>query len=93
MDKSDILAIAHLARLGVGEQELAGYTQELTNILDFVEQLGSVETEGVVPLAHPLDANQRLRPDVVTESDQRERFQAHAPATDTGLYLVPKVIE
>jgi aspartyl-tRNA(Asn)/glutamyl-tRNA(Gln) amidotransferase subunit C len=58
-----------------------------------VEQLETVDTTSVVPLAHPLDALQRLRADEVTESDQREAFQAVAPQTEAGLYLVPKVIE
>jgi len=59
----------------------------------FVEQLDSTDTGGVTPMAHPLDAVQRLRADEVTETDQRERFQAIAPAVEDGLYLVPKVID
>jgi aspartyl-tRNA(Asn)/glutamyl-tRNA(Gln) amidotransferase subunit C len=55
--------------------------------------MSAVDTADVVPMAHPLDMAQRLRPDVVAEADQREAFQAVAPQTDAGLYLVPKVIE
>ena len=61
--------------------------------MQFVEQMNTVDTSGVVPMAHPLDAHQRLRPDEVTETDQRELFQAGAPLVEAGLYLVPKVIE
>jgi len=53
----------------------------------------AVDTTGIEPLAHPLEASQRLRPDQVTESNQREAYQAIAPSTESGLYLVPKVIE
>jgi aspartyl-tRNA(Asn)/glutamyl-tRNA(Gln) amidotransferase subunit C len=89
----DVRKIAHLARLAIREEDVPEYTRNLTNILQFVEQLKAVDTKGVVPMAHPLDASQRLRPDVVTETDQRERFQAGAPQVDAGLYLVPKVVE
>jgi len=61
--------------------------------LDFVAQMSAVDTAGVSPMAHPMDAAQRLRPDTVTETDQRERFQSIAPQVEAGLYLVPKVIE
>jgi aspartyl-tRNA(Asn)/glutamyl-tRNA(Gln) amidotransferase subunit C len=61
--------------------------------LDFVEEMSTVDTSEVTPMAHPLDQAQRLRPDTVSETDQRELFQAHAPLVEAGLYLVPKVIE
>lgn len=85
--------IAFLARLGVNEDEYPGYANNLSDILTFVEQLNRVDTEGIEPMAHPLDASQRLRVDKVSESDQREHFQQVAPKTESGLYLVPKVIE
>ncbi len=93
LDKSDVEKIAFLARLGVDEQDMPEYATNLTNILDMVEQLNSVDTEGVKPMAHPLDAVQRLREDVVTEVNDRENLQAHAPETADGLYLVPRVVE
>ena len=65
----------------------------LSDILQLVEQMNSVDTEGVVPMSHPLEVNQRLREDKVTETNQRDEFQKTAPATQDGLYLVPKVIE
>jgi aspartyl-tRNA(Asn)/glutamyl-tRNA(Gln) amidotransferase subunit C len=55
--------------------------------------LSQADTTDVVPMAHPLDAAQRLRPDVVTETDGRDEFQENAPAVSDGFYLVPKVIE
>ena len=93
LDASDVEKIAHLARLGINVDDIPGYARNLSDILAFVEQLESVDTASVVPLAHPLDAVQRLRVDEVTETDQREEFQSHAPLTEAGLYLVPKVIE
>jgi len=93
LDKGDVAKIAHLARLAVDDAELEHYASELSSILDLVEQMGSVDTAGVEPMAHPLHMAQRLRPDRVTEPNQREHFQQIAPATQDGLYLVPKVIE
>lgn len=85
--------VAHLARLDVSPASLEKYARELSNILDMVDQLSGVDTGAATPMAHPLDMAQRLRPDAVTEPNNRERFQAHAPAVQHGLYLVPKVIE
>ncbi len=93
LDKSDVEKIAFLARLGVDEQDMPEYASNLSKILDMVEQLNSVETDGVKPMAHPLDAVQRLRADEVTEVNDRENLQAHAPETAEGLYLVPRVVE
>ena len=93
LDKSDVESIAHLARLEISESDIPGYAENLSNILDLVEQLGSVDTSDVTPMAHPLHMAQRLRVDEVTETNQREHFQEHAPAVENGLFLVPKVIE
>ncbi|MDF3934882.1 Asp-tRNA(Asn)/Glu-tRNA(Gln) amidotransferase subunit GatC [Pseudomonas citronellolis] len=93
LDRSDVEKIAHLARLGLAETEIAKTTETLNNILGLVDQMQAVNTDGVEPLAHPLEATQRLRADAVTESNQREAYQAIAPAVEDGLYLVPKVIE
>ena len=93
LDASDVEKIAHLARLGIDADAVPEYTRNLSDILSFVEQLNAVDTTGVVPLAHPLEATQRLRPDVVSETDDRDNFQSVAPQTEAGLYLVPKVIE
>ncbi|MET0103739.1 MAG: Asp-tRNA(Asn)/Glu-tRNA(Gln) amidotransferase subunit GatC [Sedimenticola sp.] len=93
LQRSDVEKIAHLARLGVSEDELDSVASDLSNILDLVEQMNAVDTAGVVPMAHPLHMVQRLREDAVTEVDQRDHFQSVAPHTEEGLYLVPKVIE
>ena len=93
LDKEAVSKIAHLARLGVDAAEYETYARNLSDILAFVEQLNAVDTSGVEPMAHPMDASQRLRPDQVSEFDQREQFQRVAPKVEAGLYLVPKVIE
>lgn len=93
LEKQDIEKIAHLARLGIDEKDMPEYARNLTNILDLVEQMNAKDTEGVMPMAHPLDAHQRLRADEVTEKNQREHFQENAPEVEAGLFLVPQVIE
>ena len=89
----EVKKIAHLARLNVSEADLAYYTPQLSNILDFVAHMNEIDTTAVEPLAHPLDLPQRLRPDTISEPNQRELFQSIAPEVKVGLYLVPKVIE
>ena len=93
LDAAAIAKIAHLARLGINPGDVPEYSRNLSAILAFVEQLNAVDTTGVTPLAHPLDATQRLRPDVVSEGNDRENFQSVAPQTEDGLYLVPQVME
>lgn len=93
LTKQDVEKIAHLARLEIGEQEIAVYVDRLSRIFGLIAQMNAVDTRGVEPLAHPQELPLRLREDAVTETDQRERFQAAAPAVEAGLYLVPKVIE
>ena len=85
--------IARLARLEVGEAEAGAVRDQLNGIFGLIEQMQAVDTAGVEPMAHAQDLAQRLREDRVTETDQRARFQAVAPETEAGLYLVPKVIE
>jgi len=89
----EIRRIGDLARLELAPDDIAAMQQELNGILELVDQMAAVDTEGVEPMSHPQAASQRLREDVVTEADQRERFQATAPQVEDGLYLVPKVIE
>ncbi|MCP4127146.1 MAG: Asp-tRNA(Asn)/Glu-tRNA(Gln) amidotransferase subunit GatC [Gammaproteobacteria bacterium] len=91
--RDDVEKIAHLARLAVDEDELDSVATGLSDILQMVEQMGSVDTTGVTPMAHPLHMTQPLRPDRVTEENRRDLFQSIAPQTEDGLYLVPKVIE
>lgn len=89
----DVSRIARLARVEISPAEATRTRDQLNGILAFVEQLQAVNTDGIEPLAHAVDVVQRLRPDVVTEADHRDAFQAIAPETEAGLYLVPKVIE
>ena len=93
LDRSDVEQIAHLARLQIDTADIDSYSTSLNSILSLVDQMQATNTEGVEPLAHPLDAVQRLRRDEVTEPNQREALQENAPATEAGLFLVPKVIE
>ena len=93
LDKQTVQTIAHLARLKIEDDEIEKYQSELSNILDLVQQMKACDTAGVEPMTHPFDAIMRLRPDEVSESNQRDRFQASAPSTEDGLYLVPKVID
>ena len=93
LDKEQVQHIAMLARLRLADDEFAETVDKLSRIVDFVDQLQAAPTDDVVPMAHPLNQTQRLRADAVTEADERDHIQQNAPATDDGLYLVPKVIE
>ncbi len=93
LTRSDVERIAHLARLAIRDEDIPNYARDLSNIIKLVDQMNAVDTTGVEPMAHPLDTAQRLRPDEVTEPEQRELFQSAAPQVEAGLYLVPKVIE
>lgn len=89
----DVKKIAYLARLGIDGQDVESYAKDLSGMLNLMTQMGDLDTDNIIPMAHPLDQVQRLRPDEVTEQDSREKFQAIAPQVEAGLYLVPKVIE
>ena len=93
LERSDVEKIAHLARLGLSEGEVPQTTETLNNILGLIDAMQAVDTSGIEPLAHPLEATQRLRADTVTEQNQRDAYQAVAPAVENGLFLVPKVSE
>ncbi len=93
LSAEDVAKIAHLARLAVEPQQSEALGRELSNILDLVAQMDSVDTASVTPMAHPLEMAQRLREDVVSEQDMRDSYQSNAPAVENGLFLVPKVIE
>ena len=93
LKNKDVRNIAHLARLAINEEAVDDYAQDLSSILDLVEQMNQVNTDDVQPMAHPMDAQQRLRPDEVREQNQRDKFQSIAPDVEGGLYRVPKVLE
>ena len=93
ISKNETLSIAHLARLSITDDELPSYSEELSKIIDLVEVMSSVDSTGVVPMAHPHHAIQRLRDDVVTESNNRDVYQQQSPIVENGLFLVPRVLE
>lgn len=93
LSPEQVTKIAHLARLNLSAEDLTTYASQLSNILNFVEQMKLVDTTQIEPLSHPLDIAQRLRKDVISEENARDHFQKIAPQVDAGLYLVPKVIE
>lgn len=92
-DKSEVEKIAHLARLHISDLEADEVTARIGDILHLIDQMQSVDTDAVEPLAHPLDMVQRLRRDEITEKNRREELQTLAPSSQDGLYLVPKVLE
>lgn len=92
LDKQEVEKIADLARIALDEADVPHYATNLSNILQLVDEMNQIDTAGIIPMAHPLDAVARLREDVVTEPNQRDYFQTIAPQTEAGLYLVPKVI-
>ncbi len=85
--------IAHLARIEVSDAEAESTLGHLNEIFTLIEEMQAIDTQGVEPMAHAQDLCQRLRADAVTEENRRQAFQAVAPETEAGLYLVPKVIE
>ena len=93
LNAQTVSQIANLARLSLNDTQSAEYAQSLNKILGMMETLKGIDTEGVEPLKSPFDHAQPLRQDIVTESNHREEYQAVAPATQDGLYLVPRVIE
>ena len=93
LNADEIKKIAALARLAINESDIIAYARDLSAILDLAEKMNAANTQGIEAMAHPLAMVQRLREDIVTEIDQRNRFQTSAPLAEAGLYLVPKVIE
>ncbi len=93
LDKKQVKEIAQLARLNINDSEAQLATVELNNILNLMAELSEIDTEHVEPMAHPLDMSQRLREDVISETDLSEEFQAIAPQTGKKHFLVPTVIE
>jgi aspartyl-tRNA(Asn)/glutamyl-tRNA(Gln) amidotransferase subunit C len=95
----DIDRIANLARLELQPDEKSAALAKINDFFGIVEQIKSVDTSGVVPMAHPVDAmpgstiTLRLREDTASEPNNRETNQQSAPAVERGLFLVPKVIE
>ena len=93
LEISDVKRIAHLARIEIDDAGAETALQQLSGILGLIEEMQAVNTDGIEPMSHSQDVTQRLRDDVVSETNQRKLFQSIAPAVENGLYLVPKVIE
>jgi aspartyl-tRNA(Asn)/glutamyl-tRNA(Gln) amidotransferase subunit C len=97
LSDDQVRRLARLARIAIRPEDSAPVVERLNRVLGLIDQLRAVDTAGIEPMAHALDAHlpsgQRLRPDEISEQDQRDRYQAAAPAVQDGLYLVPKVIE
>ncbi|HEU0258253.1 MAG TPA: Asp-tRNA(Asn)/Glu-tRNA(Gln) amidotransferase subunit GatC [Burkholderiales bacterium] len=93
LSDDQVRRLARLARIAIRAEEFEPVLDRLNRVLGLVDEMRQVDTAGMEPMAHPLDATQRLRPDIIIESDRRELYQSVAPAVEGGLYLVPKVIE
>lgn len=85
--------VAHLARIQIAADSVSSYAAEMSGVLELAAQMDEVDTDSVEPMAHPTHAVQRLREDIVTETDRRDAFQSIAPSVENGYYLVPPVIE
>jgi len=93
LSTSDVQKVARLARLSMNDTEIEAARTQLSGIFELIAEMQAVDTTGIEPMSHAQDLSQRLRTDIVTESDQRELFQSIAPQVESGLYLVPQVIE
>lgn len=93
LSNADVQKVARLARLAMSEAEITVARDQLSGIFDLIAEMQAVNTEGITPMSHAQDVSQRLRDDRVSETDQRELFQSVAPQVESGLYLVPQVIE
>ena len=93
MTDINISHLANLAQLELSDTEQKAVHHDLLRIIGMVDQMQGIDTDQIEPLSHPLDVAARLRPDVVTESVDRDRYQAGAPSDADGLYLVPRVVE
>ena len=93
VDKKTVAKVADLARINVHEDELAPLAGEMNNILEWIEQLSEVNTDGVAPMTSVVDVDLPWRADKVTDGGYRDDILANAPGSDHGFFTVPKVIE
>jgi aspartyl-tRNA(Asn)/glutamyl-tRNA(Gln) amidotransferase subunit C len=93
LSRDDVQKVARLARLAMTDSEVQLAQTQLNGIFELIAEMQAVDTTGITPMSHAQELSQRLREDRVTETNQREAFQAIAPQTEAGLYLVPQVIE
>jgi aspartyl-tRNA(Asn)/glutamyl-tRNA(Gln) amidotransferase subunit C len=93
LNKQDVKKAADLARIAISDDEAEAALVPLEQVFTLIEQMQTQDTDGVEPMAHAQDISSRLREDTVTETNKREALQSSAPATEKGLFLVPKVID
>jgi aspartyl-tRNA(Asn)/glutamyl-tRNA(Gln) amidotransferase subunit C len=93
LDRGTVLRVARLARLRLVESEIDDYLHKLSTILEYVEQLKEVSTDGVEPMAHAVELNNVFREDVVVPSLPRELALSNAPKSDGKFFLVPQIID
>ena len=93
LNKQDVKKAADLARIAISDDEAEAALAPLKQVFTLIEQMQTQDIDGVEPMAHAQDISSRLREDTVTETNKREALQASAPATEKGLFLVPKVID
>ncbi len=93
INKDQIKYLSLLSRMDIQESEISDVEEKLTKIINFVDQLQSIDTDEIEPMAHPLNQSQRLRTDKVVEGNNRDKIQKNTKSTERGMYIVPKVIE
>ena len=93
INKDQIKYLSLLSRMDIQESEISDVEEKLTKIIDFVDQLQSIDTDEIEPMAHPLNQSQRLRVDKIVEENNRDKIQKNTKSTERGMYIVPKVIE
>ena len=93
MNKNTVSKIANLAKIEIDDSKIEGIAENLEKILDLVGEMNSIDTDNINPMSHPLNLKQVMRPDEVTELDQRENFQKNSPSIENGYYKVPKIID
>ena len=93
MNKNTVSKIANLAKIEIDDSKIEAIAENLEKILDLVGEMNSIDTDNINPMSHPLNLKQVMRPDEVTEQDQRENFQKNSPSIENGYYKVPKIID
>ena len=93
IETSDVVKVAHLARIQLNDEQIPQLTNSLNTILQLIDAMQQVDTTGIQPMTNAHDAKQYLREDVVSSSNQRELLLQNAPLSENGLFLVPKVID
>ena len=93
LNLEDVQRIALLARIAIEPGEGQSVVDGLNRVIGLIAEMQAVDTAGIEPMSHPLEATQRLREDLVSETDRHDLYQSIAPAVERGLYLVPKVID